>query len=223
MALLCVALSSTCVLLGHWQWSRGEWKDRQARMAAERRDMPAVRLDSPRALAGLGHWMPAAFLAEPLPAPLVYLDNQVRDGRPGYQVYEAVSLRGTGHAALLSRAWLPVGPDRAALPRADLGEALPGEAMLVPAPAAGLDLGASAEPLGGALRVQRVDFPALSELLGMDLIPYILSGSGDVAAGPRYHVSPERHRAYAFQWFALGLLLPSLLAFYGFRRFRARA
>ena len=223
MALLCVGMSSVCVLLSHWQWSRADWKAQQMQQAAERRKAPAMKLDSPQALAGLGRWQPAAFSAAPLQAPLVYLDNQIRDGRSGYKVYQAILLQDTGHAALWSRAWLPTGPDRAVLPQAELEGALPEEAMLLPAPAAGLDLGAAAERLDGALRVQQVDFSALSELLGIELIPYILSGSEDAVAGPRYHVSPERHRAYAFQWLALGLLLPLLLAFYGFRKFRARA
>ncbi|HKJ95081.1 MAG TPA: SURF1 family protein, partial [Gammaproteobacteria bacterium] len=44
------------------------------------------------------------------------LDNQVRDGRPGYRVLTPLKLAGSSTAILVDRGWRPASPDRSRLP-----------------------------------------------------------------------------------------------------------
>ena len=65
------------------------------------------------------------------------------------------------------------------------------------------------------LRVQKVDFDAIGEQLGVELAPFEIRVTPEVALGnntplPRHWqdvtvMGPERHKAYALQWFALAL------------------
>ena len=221
--LFCLGLSVLFATLGFWQLSRATWKAEQVQQALARRDLPAIKLDSQQKLADMKLWRTVSFLAEKAPgAPLVYLDNQVRSRQTGYLVYQPLELYGTGHAVLWQHSWLPAGPDRAVLPQlAGADIAVPGQAVLVAPPAAGIDLGAPVEHIGEALRVQKIDFDMLSALLGMKLVPYILSTDSNIR-GPQYPVSPQRHKGYAFQWFALSLLVPVMLAFYATSKYRLR-
>ena len=65
------------------------------------------------------------------------------------------------------------------------------------------------------LRVQKVDFDAIGERLGVELPPFEIRVTPELALGnnvplPRHWqdvtvMGPERHKAYALQWFALAL------------------
>ncbi|MGV0005896.1 MAG: SURF1 family protein [Candidatus Porifericomitaceae bacterium WSBS_2022_MAG_OTU9] len=219
---LSVAVSGVCATLGNWQLVRADWKSRQLQQAHVSRQLPPVELASPSMLDGLAPWRPVAFMAAELDLPLIYLDNQIRSGKAGYEIYRAIQLQGTGHAALQNISWLPVGHDRAILPKIEQVVPLPTEAVLLPPPTAGLDLGgATVEYLSEAMRVQAIDFTALGELLGVNLIPYALA-NGSAAALPRYRIGPERHMAYAVQWFALAALLPVLVIGYNLSAYLKR-
>jgi cytochrome oxidase assembly protein ShyY1 len=137
----------------------------------------------------------------------ILLDNQVLHGEAGYRLYTPLRIA-ERHAVLVDRGWLAGGPHRELAPAVPpaFGEvALTGVAAPPPAagPLARQTIDAS---LGsGLLRVQRLDSAELSQRLDFDLEPWTLRTD---AALPQ--LTPERHRAYALQWFLLAAVLAGL-------------
>ena len=142
------------------------------------------------------------------------LDNQVHRGAAGYHVLTPLRVR-PGGWIVVNRGWVPVGASRDVLP------ALPGPDAPVPIagtlsgpPATGLLLGDSGyDGAHWPRRVQTVDLARIAADVGGDVAPLLLLlDPGDVHGferewRPVRGIGPARHRAYAFQWFALALAL----------------
>jgi len=204
--------------LADWQWHRAADKIALREHWAAQSALPPLRLSStklgagdPFALAGRPVIVRGRWQAEHQ----VLLDNQVADGQVGYRVFTPLRLP-DGTAVLVDRGWVPAPPRRDEAPDVGLttqdavaaGVASPAP---VPGPFARQDIDAS---LGSSiLRVQLLDPPALSQRLGLDLAPWTLRLDPAAPDGYRRRwpppggLTPERHRAYAVQWFALAALL----------------
>lgn len=201
--------------LGLWQLQRADFKqglmDRQ-QQAGALETLPAEALlaqtlaDSRyRQVLLQGRYAERQFL----------LDNQVRRGQAGYLVLTPLRLAGVDTAVLVNRGWVPVGASRAHLPDiAVSAEARQVRGRLNDPPGLGLHLG---EPVaagpGWPKVIQWVDFGHLGRLLGYTLAPTLVELSPQSDDGfdrhwvDRPQIGPDRHRAYAFQWFSLALLL----------------
>lgn len=212
LAALAAALTGLFVSLGGWQWRRAD--EKQAMIAAQEsalRQPPrplAEALDAeangPLRVAGEG-----AFLDRPA----VLLDNQVRKGQAGVRVYRVFMPRAARRPLLVELGWLPLPPDRTlpATPRPEGEWALHG--LLASPPAAGLALGEdAAAPAGDRWLVTRIEPRSLAAALQLPagLAPRVLRPDPALALGytrdldPLNHsLPPERHRAYAVQWWAL--------------------
>ena len=141
------------------------------------------------------------------------LDNRTHEGRVGYHVLTA--LRFDDHTGVLvNRGWVPTGANREILPDV---VAPKGEqhvlGKLFPPPRVFL-LGSSGyENDGWPLVVQSVDFERMQALLGYVLLDSMVMMDPDTLGGytrvwePYYGITPERHKAYAFQWFSLATAL----------------
>lgn len=158
------------------------------------------------------------------------LDNQIRDGRPGIEVF-APMRAGNDHYLLLALGWLAYPDARRQLPElpplsADAGSNGPGNPDPGEATAALRFTGLLAPPPAHGLRLGR-DWP---EQPGPDkLMPYfdidqIRADSGLPLAGrvlwldpgpegspwrrdwqPAQGMPPERHLAYAWQWWSMAV------------------
>lgn len=143
------------------------------------------------------------------------LDNQVHDGRPGYHLITAWRAPESGRLLLVDRGWLPAPMRRAQRP--DLPPTGPEDELV----------GVLYSPLGSAFSlgpvfdgdgwprvVERIDFAAFSRALGQPVLPVILRlrqpASGLVQDWPVSRVRPQRHIAYAIQWFAMATVLALL-------------
>ena len=152
----------------------------------------------------------------------VWLDNQMRAGKPGVRMY-CVLLPDDGVQALLVDAgWWPLGGKRE-LPAfgCPLGRAVAVRGLLAPPPASGLAHGdALAMPAPRRWLAARLELPAIARELRLStgLAPRVLRldperSKGDVgvmlAPGERdldilpNTLTPARHLGYAVQWFAL--------------------
>jgi len=143
------------------------------------------------------------------------LDNQLREGRPGYQVLTPLRLP-NGQAMLVNRGWVPLGESRQVLPDiAVTTESVTVKGRIAQPANPGIRLGAA----GGADRnwpriIQYVDYAPLSAILGYPLKPAIILLDPEANSGywrdwqPSFGgLGPEHHQGYAVQWFALSAAL----------------
>ena len=158
----------------------------------------------------------------------ILADNQVFESRPGVHVYSPFHLS-SGGVILVNRGWLPFEADRLNLPAV---VSVPGiieiSGRIGPIPKPGRQLGA-ARAMNPHEWPQLLTYPEhgrIAAALGIELYPWVLfldvsspGGFGDRMWSPVY-MSPDRHRAYAFQWFALALATFVTWLILGFRRGR---
>jgi len=155
----------------------------------------------------------------------ILLDNQVWHGRAGVHVFTPFYLP-DGGTILVNRGWLPIPADRQQLPDIPTPkDTIVLHGILNSAPTPGRQLGA-ADILDNTHWPQRVtylDIADVSTVLGVRLDPYIVQLSAAEPSGfsarnwqPVY-LTARRHRAYAFQWFALTTACIGFWVFIGFR------
>jgi len=142
------------------------------------------------------------------------LDERPHDGRFGVDVIAVFHPSGVSSALLVDRGWVPWDhrPEtRPVVPPLPQGE-VQVSGIYAPFPGAGIALG------GDALRGQarwpkltlRLDHEALAADLGQPVLPRMLlldpaPDSGFVREWKPNVMPPQRHLAYAVQWFALAL------------------
>lgn len=209
LLLAAVLIELLLLRLGFWQLARGEEK-RQALQAVEavlqdRRAVPlAGALDQTQGYT----WTKGR--VEFRDATLLLLDNQRRGNQVGVSVIQAAEA-GSGQVLLVDLGWLPVNGSRQLPKPAALTGALVLEGLLMPPPSPGLALGPaySTQPDGNLLLL-RLDRDALSRALGRPLAARMLRVDPGQRIGFARDLSvqantlpPEKHRAYALQWFGL--------------------
>ncbi len=143
-------------------------------------------------------------------APQVWLvDNQMVNGRIGYDVVVPVQLNGGKQAALVNLGWVAAPMDRVQLPVIDI----PGEIQIqgiIRSHWGGLSLGQQniEDKSLWPMRIQKVDIEKLNAYFNTPLYPAIIYQLQNSPYQIHYQpiiMSPERHRAYALQWALLAL------------------
>jgi surfeit locus 1 family protein len=215
------------LLLGFWQLDRARQKAGLQTAFVEHFDrvpMPLREIVAPGDFANLYRRVIASGQYDG--ERQLLLDNQVRDGRPGYHVLTPLRLA-DGTAILVNRGWIPLGESRQVLPEiAVTTEPVTVDGWLAQPANPGIRLGDA----GGADRrwprvLQYVDYDRLASILEYPLHPAILLMAPDASGGywrdwqPRFgDIGPERHRGYAVQWFALTAALVILYLAVNVRR-----
>lgn len=218
--------------LGRWQWHRAGEKRALAAAFAAGQAAPATALAG-RGLAGLPRYARLQLEGRYDARHQFLLDNVLRDGHPGYEVLTPLRLA-DGRWLLVNRGWIALPTKgRDALPRITLDDseprALSGRVDDLPAPAlaAGRTL---PEPFPGTAEEapdraagwpRRTSYPASADLaaaLGHALEPRQLLLDEAVPGGYRRDwkpasagFGPERHIAYALQWWGFAALALVLL------------
>jgi len=143
----------------------------------------------------------------------VYLDNRPHDGRAGFYVLMPFRIDGTAMHVLVARGWLP----RDAVDRQRIASYPTPSGVVtiegVAKPNAGhvMELG-DAPPLAAGAIVQNAGVAQVGAASGLQLQPFVLEQtSADGSEGvllrdwPRPDLGVDKHRGYAFQWYALAL------------------
>ncbi len=146
------------------------------------------------------------------------LDNQVKNGRVGYNVLTPLKLSG-GAIVLVDRGWVPQGISRELKPDV----AVDSESAVRIEGTAYIPLG-EAYSLGGMDEgelvwprvIQYLDFEEIGRRLGVSILPLTLRMDPGLPGGylrewAVVSSGPEKHLAYAFQWFAMAFVLLVLL------------
>ncbi|WP_395770496.1 SURF1 family protein [Arenimonas sp.] len=195
--------------LGFWQLARGEEKQQALQAAAavlqEKQAQPLA--DALTQLSGFTWVRGHAVFRE---APLLLLDNQRRGNQVGVSVFQAADAD-DGRTLLVDLGWLPVQGDRQLPKPATLSGSMLLEGLLLPPPSPGLAIGpAYTAQADGSLLLMRLDQEALSKALNRPLSGRILRvdpaqriGFARDLAVQANTLPPEKHRAYALQWFGL--------------------
>ncbi|SEI04723.1 Cytochrome oxidase assembly protein ShyY1 [Rheinheimera pacifica] len=196
--------------LSWWQLSRAAEKTEQlarlAQLQAEGAVTPAqltqlvvTDIDGVP-LKGQGSWL----------APYVWLlDNQIVNGRVGYDVIVPVQAVGMTRPLLVNLGWLAGADSRDILPQLDIASEFALDGLLRTKVDGLILLGQNAEDHGQwPMRIQQIDYAELAQQSGLELYPALLYQQHASAFTPHYQpvvLSPEKHRGYALQWFLLAV------------------
>ncbi len=213
--LLTLVLLSLLLGLGNWQLERAAWKqtliDRELEISQQ---SPQPLLDVLET-GGILDFRPVVARGQYDLARQLLLDNRIHEGRPGYHVLTPLQLEGQDGVVLVNRGWVPLGRSRSELP------VLPGPPGVLPVsgtlarlPEKIFRLADTEEQTTGWPQViQHVEFAAVEQRLGEAILPVILQLGSEEPHGftrdwkPVYGIGPEKHTAYAMQWFTLALVL----------------
>lgn len=222
---LCLMLLLTG--LGVWQLNRAGEKRLLLELQAMRRSSPIISLTADnRDTIEVLLYQKAKAAGRYDDSHQFLLDNQIVDGKAGYYVFTPLLLEGTDTAVLVNRGWIPLGKARAELPDLTVGQdsrMITGRINRFPRPGIVLE-GAEIPSQGWPAVIQVVDSELLTKKLGYRLFNFQLELDKDLSGGFkrewREHtvMPPEKHVAYAVQWFLLALTLTVLFFKYGFER-----
>ena len=214
--------------LGLWQLDRAEEKAVLEKALADARELPATELTTKsqvesepmRAYSVTGHFEPKVFL----------LDNRTRSGRAGYEVLQRFS-SDTGLKLLVNRGWVKAPKYRSQLPDIDWPESKLSIVGYVYRRASEIPvLGPSGQQVdettltsqqqkneGELQRVQTLNWDALAQDLSLvvgEFRPRVEQADWAYELGwNESGMGVDKHRGYAFQWFALSLTLVLLCCF----------
>ena len=232
--LLLVALG---VSLAQWQQRRGDEKvARAARLEAGNLAAPLALTAAPLlpADAQAIEYRRITVTGRFVPAWTVYLDNRPYKGQAGFHVLTPFRIDGSAMHVLVAQGWLPRNnAERTRIPdyTTPAGTvAISGIARLNAGHV--MELG-TAPALAPHAIVQNADITQLAQASGLSLQPFILeqtvavvdrtatapaSSQLPVRDWPAPDLGADKHRGYAFQWYALALMAFLFFVFTGFRR-----
>lgn len=221
LTLLTALLLPLLLSLGFWQLRREQEKLQLQEQYAAREG------EAPVALASLDpnddqQYRRVMFSGEYDNAHSFLLDNRIHQGQVGFEAITPV-LTTSGDVVLVNRGWLPQGATRADLPMLDAIEGVADLRGAVYVPVGNpLVLGATETSATWPRIVQTLDPPAMAAAAGHEeraLFPYTVrldAGTPGVLVRdwPVISTTPEKHRAYAVQWFAMATMLLGLYLYY---------
>lgn len=214
-------LASLFVSLGLWQEKRATEKQHielQHRMATRVSFKTALARDERFARIDVsGHYDPVRH---------ILLDNQVWKGRAGVHVFTPFYTL-DGSAILVNRGWLPLAFDRQTMPDIPTPQyetVLRGMLNTLPVPGRILGKADKLNQTRWPQLVTYLNLENIAEALDVSLENRIIQLSDSEPAGFEGRVwkpvflTSRKHKAYAFQWFALATISIVLWASTGFRK-----
>ena len=213
LSLLALLLFCLFIALGVWQLNRAQQKQALLNAFAQHAQLP------PHSIQSLNHLNDQRFYRVLLKgnfdnAHTFLLDNKTFHQQVGYEVYTPFKAAGIEKAILVDRGFIPLGSNRQILPTvpAVLGERT--IVGLLNLPPTYFALGSINEnaAIRWPLRIGYIVLPELEKLLPYSLATDVLNldPKDPAAFSIEWQIvimGPERHQAYAVQWFAFALTL----------------
>ena len=152
------------------------------------------------------------------------LDNKIHDGKVGYELLNPFVTE-AGQTVLINRGWIPQGTSRRELPPIPTVD---GNIEILGSIYVSLDdvfLLSTVEEtaaIEGPKVIQSIEIDSISADLAKKIAPYtvrLLNNSPGLeqANWQAVNMSPEKHRAYAVQWFAMLFALLAMFIYFGFK------
>lgn len=204
--------------LGFWQLSRGAEKQALLEESLLRQQAAAVALETVDVTAS-NQYRPVVATGRFDNQHPILLDNRVRRGQPGYEVITPFQLSASGAWVLVNRGWIEAMPSRDRLPAIAVVDGLVTlRGYLYSSPGKPFTLGDEQWRNTWPQVVQNLELPLVAEKLGVAVAPATLRLQEDSPAAFQVgwevvNVQPQKHVAYAVQWFAMALALAILAIF----------
>lgn len=222
-----VLVFSALVKLGFWQGTRALEKEQRLAQIEKLSTQSSISLEQVLSIAKKGsdfkdiNDFPVFIEGKFNKNQVFLLDNQVNKGRLGYRVYQVVVT--SKYAVLVSLGWVLGSIDRQEIPKVS---ALDGQHQFqgnIRLTEVGVLLQEQVfSQVKWPLRVQQIELDKFSSLINQQLLPFVVYLDKNEELGFEKNwqpivMPPEKHRAYAFQWFSLAIawLLLMLWAKFG--------
>lgn len=225
------ALTAVLAVLGLVFLSLGNWQ----RERAQGKDISQAAFDTAPLVTSLGgsppDWARAVLTGRLDLARHLLLDNKLYRGRAGVHVLTPLELAQSGELVLINRGWLPLPPDRSALPEIPTpGDLIEVRGRLAPISQPGVQLGepAALQPDRWPQLMVYPDWDRIETALGREVHDKVLYLDADHDAGfedrnwTPFTMGPDRHRAYAVQWYGLAITALVIWLVLGFRAGRSK-
>jgi surfeit locus 1 family protein len=217
-ALAAIALT---VALGNWQSRRAEEKLARGQELDGAASHAVLALPSSLVDAHAYAFHRVSARGEYSARHTILLDNKVLRGVAGYQVLTPIKIAGGDTHVLVNRGWVAAGVRRDSLPqiRTPAGVLTVEGTAVVPSSHI-VELDAKTEE--GAVW-QNLVLPRYAKWSGLELQPVVLQQTSDAADGlvrvwDRPDTGADKHRGYAFQWYALATTILIAYVVLSFKR-----
>jgi surfeit locus 1 family protein len=206
------------IILGRWQQHRAIEKELIVTQNQNRSKKKPEPLDLERMEYASLRYLPVTVFGKYDENHQFLLDNQIKNHKVGYNVLTPVIVRGSEKAVLVDRGWVVQGLTRQLHPDISIENIdMNAEGQVYVPFSKGFRLGGldDGEFLWPRV-IQFLDFDAMSERLGYNVLPVVirLSPKADDGYLRRWNIvsmGPKRHLGYAFQWYALAAAMLGIL------------
>ena len=215
--ILCVVVIVilVCLRLGYWQLQRAENKALQLTQIAELQEQGVLSWKQM-------HQLPTKWNKTGLHVTVTgmldteqywLLDNQVYQGQVGYDVVTLLKLTNSDDNLLVNLGWVKAPISREQLPLVHLpATPFTMTVQLKQGTLSGFTLQKAAQNIDSnwPKRIQIIDLALFTQQTGRNMVEFMgyRQGDGDNIAVPHYKavvMSPEKHQAYAVQWFLIAV------------------
>lgn len=200
------------ISLGQWQANKAERKQELQEAYLQRTALPPLLLDR-HILQPQDRYRKVLVRGRYDARYQILLDNQIDNGRIGYQVITPLHIEGSDMHVLVNRGWIPASAYRNVLPEAEPPSG-PIEVNGVADLPSGRYLELEAQPqAAGWQRVwQNLDMARYRSLVPFPLQSMAIrldaeSAGGYVLHRPTPDLNIETNKGYAFQWYAMAVML----------------
>jgi len=196
--------------LGFWQRHRAQEKKMILQAISLQRNTEAIswsegqkKPNNFQKLKVFGNVLPEVF----------YLDNKFYQHQPGYNIITPVILK-NNQVLLIDQGWIPRGKDRKYLPRLKNEFSTVWMGQVYYPQLSKIKLGQFLDfKTGNYYVIETLNIKEIEKVLRRKVLPWVLRNMSDkpslyVRKWEAVSVSPERHQAYAVQWFVMaGIVL----------------
>ncbi len=211
------------VSLGNWQQRRAEAKQATEDQITLRAQMPPLAASALPRGADTEEFRRIVAEGEFIADWPLYLENRPQDGKAGFHLLMPLRLAGSDQVVLVLRGWFPRDArDRARIPEIPVPQGrVRIEGRIRSAISRTLQMGEPVKLQPGAI-VQNLAVADLAAASGMPLQTFIIEQVSDTRDGlvrdwPIPSAGIDKHRGYAFQWYALAAAALIFFLVTGFR------
>lgn len=206
-----ITLSCVCIMIGLGLWQLDRMHQKQARLA----DIEQKQQQSPLDIQALFTMdtdvrdVKVTFAGIPDNNQILLLDNRLHQGQVGYQVLSPVLVN--GGTVLVNWGWVSAPRERTQLPSVVLPNHMVELSGIVAVPSHNPLVSETATALEHfPVRVQAIDIAFFSQQLNQPLMPFVIQltapeNDAFVRNWQSVVMPPEKHLAYAVQWFGLAI------------------